>query len=130
MKTILVDAVNTLIVKEGDSYVVSPSLHRLLEQFPDRKIIVTNADDAQMVQFGLDTAPYKVFTCKHSPEKTDPAYFRHLIEHFGLAAENCVYFEHNPDAVKSAASIGISAYHFDPTARDLPALAAFLEKHI
>ena len=41
MKTILVDAVNTFVIK-GDG--IFKEMSELLEQYPNRKIILTNAD--------------------------------------------------------------------------------------
>lgn len=126
MKTILVDAVDTFVIEnEG----ISEEMHDLLEKFPNRKIIVTNADDAQMIEFGLTNMPYEVFTLKHNPDKTHPVYFERVLEHFSLTSDNVIYFEHNPDAVKSAESVGILSYRYDPEKKDMHALRDFLEKH-
>lgn len=127
MKTILVDAVNTFVIAgEG----INKEMHELLESCPDKKIILTNANDEQMAKFGLDKMPYEVFTLKHEPEKTDPKYFETMLAHFGLGKEEVVYFEHNPDAVKSAESVGIKAYWYDPERRDLDSLRVFLEENL
>jgi len=126
MKTILVDAVDTFVIEnEG----ISEEMHNLLETFPNRKIIVTNADDAQMIEFGLVNMPYEVFTLKHNPDKTHPVYFERMLEHFSLTSDDVIYFEHNPDAVKSAESVGILSYRYDPEKKDMHALRDFLEKH-
>ena len=79
MKTILVDAINTLVDKETGIF---QEMYELLERYPNRKIIVTNADDEQVKKFGLDTMPYEVFTMKHNPNKTDPLYFETLLEKY------------------------------------------------
>ena len=69
MKTILVDAINAFVLKgEG----IFTQMHELLEQYPNKKIILTGANDEQLKKFGLDKMPYEVFTLKHDPEKTDP----------------------------------------------------------
>jgi FMN phosphatase YigB (HAD superfamily) len=126
MKTILVDAVDTFVIEnEG----ISEEMYNLLETFPNRKIIVTNADDAQMIEFGLVNMPYEVFTLKHNPDKTHPVYFERMLEHFSLTSDDVIYFEHNPDAVKSAESVGILSYRYDPEKKDMHALRDFLEKH-
>ena len=126
MKTILVDAVDTFVIEnEG----ISEEMHDLLETFPNRKIIVTNADDAQMIEFGLVNMPYEVFTLKHNPDKTHPVYFERMLEHFSLTSDDVIYFEHNPDAVKSAELVGILSYRYDPEKKDMHALRDFLEKH-
>jgi hypothetical protein len=49
MKTILVDASKTLVI-DGK---IDEELYNLLETYPNRKIILTNADDEQLVAFGL-----------------------------------------------------------------------------
>jgi hypothetical protein len=64
MKTILVDAVDTLVI-EGKG-VFGPML-KLLQEYPNQKIIVTNADDQEMVEFSLTNAPFKVFSRQHKP---------------------------------------------------------------
>ena len=123
MKTILVDAVDCFMV-EGEG--IYQPLHELLEQYPNRKILLTGANDEQMVKFGLVGMPHEVFTLKHNPEKTDPKYFETMLQRFGLSKDEVVYFEHNPEAVKSAESVGINSYYYDPVKKDLEALKKFL----
>ncbi len=127
MKTILVDAVNTLII-EGQG--VFAEMHQLLETFPNQKIILTNANDEQIIQFGLDKAPYQVFSLKHNPDKIDPKYYEIMLETLKLNKEEVVYFEHNGQAVASARSQGINTYHYDSEKKDLVALAQFLKENI
>ncbi len=124
MKTILVDAVDAFVI-EGQG--IFKEMHGLLETFPNRKIILTGANDEQFKEFGLDKMPYEVFTLKHSPEKTDPKYFETMLKHFGLSKDDVIYFEHNPKAVKSAQSVGINSYYYDPDKKDLEALKKFLK---
>ena len=127
MKTILVDAINTFVIKgEG----IFEEMRDLLEKYPNKKIILTNADDEQMQKNGLDKMPYEVFTLKHNPEKTDPRYYETMLAHFGLSKDDVVYFEHNPNAVKSAESVGITSYHYDPEKKDLVALKDFLTENL
>lgn len=76
MKTILVDAAGTFVV-DGK---VDEKLHQLLENYPNKKIILTNANDEQIVTFGLTDLPYELFTLKHNPDKIDPVYFQKMIE--------------------------------------------------
>ena len=109
MKTILVDAVDAFVI-EGAG--VFKDMHDLLEQYLNRKIILTGADDEQFKTFGLDAMPYEVFTLKHDPEKTDPRYFELMLRHFGLHADDAVYFEHNALAVESARTARITSYHY------------------
>ena len=127
MKTILVDAVNAFVI-EGKG--IFKEMHDLLETFPNRKIILTGANDEQFKKFGLDNMPYQVFTLKHAPEKTDPKYYEMMLVHLGLSKDDVVYFEHNEDAVKSAQSVGIKTYHYDPDKKDLKALKDFLTENL
>ncbi|TAH33429.1 hypothetical protein EYC59_04845 [Candidatus Saccharibacteria bacterium] len=127
MKTILVDGISGLILKDGTLF---NELYELLEQYPNPKLVLTGANDEQWEEFNLDISPYEVFTLKHNPEKTDPAYFRTLLSRYGLQANDVVFFEHNPDAAKTAESIGIKTYFYDHTARDLVALKTFLDSSL
>jgi HAD superfamily hydrolase (TIGR01509 family) len=127
MKTIWVDAVDCFVSRTGEIFA---EMHNLLEAYPNRKIILTGANDEQLKQFGLAKMPYEVFTLKHNPEKTDPSYYVKMLEHFNLKKDDVVYFEHNPDAVKSARSAGIVSYLYDNDAKDLRALKEFLDKNL
>ncbi len=126
MKTILVDAVDTFVI-EGEG--IYQPMFELLETYPNRKIILTGANDEQFKKFGLDKMPYEVFTLKHNPEKTDPKYFELLLKHLNLQPEDVVYFEHNPEAVRSAQSVGITSYFYDLDKKDLVTLKRFLDKN-
>ena len=127
MKTILVDAINTFVIK-GQG--IDQEMFGILQSFPNRKIILTNADDEQMKELGLDKMPYEVFTLKHNPDKIDPKYYEKMLLHFNLKAQDVIYFEHNTDAVKSAQSVGIKTHHFDKDKRDVNTLKDFLEREI
>ena len=126
MKTILVDAVDCFVTEK----VIDQELYAMLEQYPNRKILLTGANNEQIVEFGLVSMPYEVFTLKHNPEKADPAYYQTMLAHFGLAAADAVYFEHAEPAVKSAQAAGITTYHYDEAKRDLPALKHFLDTNL
>lgn len=124
MKTILVDAIDGLVFKDGTIF---KEMLDMLEGFPNNKIVLTGADDQQFKHFRLGQVPYEVFTLKHNPEKTDPAYFKKMLDHYGLKANEVVYFEHNPEAVKSAQVAGIKTMYYDPDKQDLISLKAFLD---
>lgn len=127
MKTILVDVVDCLISKDGKLF---GEMFALLEFYPNKKIILTGANDEQFKIFGLDKMPYEVFTLKHNPEKTDPKYYELTLSHFNLKKEDVVYFEHSPEAVKSAQSIGVKTYFYNNDARDLASLKKFLDSEV
>lgn len=61
MKTILVDAVNTLVIKDEGIYKL---IYDLLETYPNEKIILTNANDEQLETFNFLNWPYKFFYTK------------------------------------------------------------------
>lgn len=127
MKTILVDAVDALVI-EGKG--IFKEMHELLETYPNKKIILTGANDEQFKKFGLDTMPYEVFTLKHNPEKTDPKYYEIMLKHFNLSKNDVVYFEHNKNAAESAQRAGITTYHYDSERKDLKNLKKFLDKNL
>jgi HAD superfamily hydrolase (TIGR01509 family) len=127
MKTILVDAVDTLVIEGVGIY---KPLNDLLDLYPNPKLVLTNANDEQIIQFGLADLPYPLFTLGHNPDKTDPDYFKQMLAHFKLQADEVIYFEHNPDAVRSAESVGITSHFYDADKKDLKALQKFLESQI
>ncbi|PIR13442.1 hypothetical protein COV49_02245 [Candidatus Falkowbacteria bacterium CG11_big_fil_rev_8_21_14_0_20_39_10] len=125
MKTILVDAINAFVVKgEG----IFDDMHKILEEYPNRKIILTGANDEEVKKFKLNNMPYEVFTLKHDPEKTDPKYYEAMLKHFDLDIKDVIYFEHNEDAVKSAQSVGINTFYYDKDKKDLISLKKFIDE--
>ena len=127
MKTILVDAIDAFVVETENGFEIFEPMRKMLDEFPNTKIILTGANDEQFKKFGLDKMPYKVFSLKHDPEKTNPEYYKKMLEHFNLTSDDVVYFEHNPEAVKSAQSVGIKTHFWDNEKRPLRELNIFLE---
>lgn len=127
MKTILVDAVHCFVSAKGQIF---DAMHSLLETCPNKKIILTNANDEEFKKFELDKMPYEVFSLKHNPEKTDPKYYGMMLSHFKLTKEEVVYFEHNSEAVKSAQSVGIKTLYYDSDKKDLRELNNFLSENL
>lgn len=127
MKTILVDAIHALVIKDEGIF---EEMHQMLEEYPNKKIILTGANDEQMEKFGLNKMPYEVFTLKHDPEKADPSYYTSMLQKFSLDATDVIYFEHDADAVKSAESVGIKTFHYDKDKQDLVALKVFLDENL
>lgn len=131
MKTILVDAVDCFVIEKDDgTFHIFKEMQDLLENFPNNKIILTGANDEQSKKFGLDKMPWEVFTLKHDPEKTNPEYFKIMLQKFNLSPEDVIYFEHNSDAVKSAQSVGINTFYYDNDKKDLTALKQFLDENL
>jgi len=127
MKTILVDAINGFVLEDGT---VFEQMYELLESYPNRKIVLTGANDEQIKHFGLDKLPYELFTQKHEPEKTDPTYFKTLLAKYALSPDEVVYFEHNLEAAESARSVGIKTCFYDHIAQDIKALKEFIDKNL
>jgi FMN phosphatase YigB (HAD superfamily) len=125
MKTILVDAIGAFI-EEGTG--IFQEMFDLLESYPNPKIILTGANDQQMDEFGLHDLPYELFTLKHNPEKSDPEYYRMMLDHFQLSPADVVYFEHGEKAKQSAESLGIKTFFYDSEKRDLVSLKKFLDE--
>jgi FMN phosphatase YigB (HAD superfamily) len=127
MKTILVDALHTFIIKGQGIF---KEMHSLLEEYPNIKIILTNADDKQMEIFGLHNLPYQVFTLKHNPDKTDQNYYKIMMKDLNLEAGDLLYFEHDLKSVEAARSVGINTYHYNSEQNDLNALKIFFDRNI
>ena len=126
IKTILVDGWNAFFTPDG----IFQEMYKILEGYSNPKIVVTSANDEQLIQFGINKSPYKVFTLKHNPDKVNPVYFITLLKQFELNKENVIYFEHNVDAVKSAESIGIKTFYYDKNKKDLVASKQFLDNNV
>ena len=124
MKTILVDAIDGLILKDGT---VFEEMHQLLEKYPNPKLVLTGANDEQFKEFNLNRSPYEVFTLKHDPEKTDSKYFEILLNKYNLKPSEVVYFEHNKEAAEVATQAGIKTMFYDCSKRDLKELKEFLD---
>ena len=107
-KVILVDAYHCLFTENG----INKEMQEILDSFPNRKIVLTNADDEQMLKFGIDKSPYEVFSLKHNPNKTDSGYYEKMLEHFHLKPSDCSYIEHNKDAITQAEKVGIKSFHY------------------
>ncbi len=125
-KVILVDAWNTFVTEAW----IDKEMQKILDRFPDKKIILTNANEEEKVQLGIINMPYEVFSLAHNPNKPDPEYYKKMLSHFHLDSTEVIYFEHNPDAVKSAESVGIKTMWFDKERRDLGELERFLRENV
>lgn len=130
MKTILVDAVYCFIIERNGKFEIFQDMYKLLEKYPNTKLILTGADDEGIKKYGLTNVPYEVFTLKHNPEKTNPEYYKILLKEYNLNKENIIYFEHSPEAVKSAQSVGINTFYYDSEKKDLEKLKKFLDNNL
>ena len=126
MKTILVDAWNTFVTEDG----MFQEMKDMLDEFDNKKIILTNANEEEKVKYGVVDMPYEVFTLAHNPNKADPEYYKKMLEHFSLKPDDVVYFEHNSEAVESAKSVGITTFHYNKEIKDMEAVRDFLNNNI
>lgn len=122
MKTILVDAVGCFI-SNGK---INKEMQELLDTYPNKKVILTNAYEQDFKNLGLDNVPYQVFTLNHNPEKTDISYYEKALALLELDEDDVVYFEHNAEAVDTALSVGINTHHY----KKLNVLKKFLDKNL
>lgn len=127
MKTILVDAIHCFVSKEGKIF---KEMFDLLENYSNRKILLTGANEQQRKDFCLENVPYELFTLEHNPEKTDPKYYEIMLNNFSFKKDDVVYFEHSIEAVKSAQSVGINTYYYDNDKKDLRSLKVFLDENL
>ncbi|MCX6793117.1 MAG: hypothetical protein NTY12_03745 [Candidatus Falkowbacteria bacterium] len=130
MKTILVDAVFAFIIESQDGFKIFEPMRQMLDEFPNKKIILTNASDEKFEEYGLNNMPYEFFTLKHNPDKIDSEYYKKMLGHFELKADDVVYFEHSPEAVESARSVGIKTFLWDNEKRPLEEPAAFIRQNV
>ncbi len=127
MKTILIDAVNTLVDKNTG---LNKELFTLLESFPNKKIILTGANQEQIQKYSLNTLPYKLFTLNHNPEKTNPEYFKIMLKHFNLTPQDTIYIEHKEQVVKIAQSLDITSHHYNTESKDVETIKIFIEQNL
>jgi len=125
-KIILVDAWNTFVTENG----IFEEMKEMLDSFSNRKIILTNANEEEKVEYGIVNMPYEVFSLSHNPDKINPEYYTKMLKHFSLSPTYVIYFEHNKEAVKSAKSVGIKTYWYDKDKRDLEGLRKFLKENL
>lgn len=125
MKTILVDAWNTFVKNNT----IDSDIYKILESYENQKIILTNANDKELINLGIVNMPYKVFSLSHNPNKDNKLYFIKLIEKYNLINSDLVYIEHNKEAVKSAISLGIKTHHYKPQ-ESTDELSQFLLKNL
>lgn len=105
-------------------------MNNIFVTYPNRKIVLTGANDKEFSQHGLDKIPYEVFTLKHNPEKSNPNYYKILLEKFDMIVEDLIYIEHNLEAVRSAESLNINVFHYNKDLRNINKLNQFLKINI
>ena len=76
MKVILVYVYHTLFIEKW----LDLKIKKILDSFKNKKIVLTNANDKQVISFGIDKSPYEVFTLKHNPNKNNIKYFEFFLK--------------------------------------------------
>lgn len=126
MKTILVDAWNTFVIESW----INKDMQDLLDTFPNKKIILTNANDEEKKKLWIINMPYEVFSLNHNPDKTWDWFYEKMLSHYSFEKNDVIYFEHNKDAVEKAKKAWINTYHYDKDKKDLQTLKIFLENNL
>ncbi|MCK5081246.1 MAG: hypothetical protein KAQ63_03710 [Candidatus Moranbacteria bacterium] len=126
MKTILVDAWNVLFLEDG----IFEEMHELLEKYPNRKIVLTNANEEEQKKFGIDKSPYEFFTLSHKPDKIDPVFYEKMLDNFNFKKEDVIYFENDKGFAESARLVGIKTYHYNKDEKNLSKLKEFLDLNL
>ncbi len=126
MKTILVDAWNTFVTEAW----VNTEMQKLLDNFPNKKIILTSANEEEKVKFGIVDMPYEIFSLEHNPNKTDIVYYEKMLDFFWFDKNEVIYFEHNKEAVEKAKETWINTFWYDKDKKDLVELEQFLRGNL
>jgi hypothetical protein len=105
-------------------------MKEVLDSFDNKKIVLTNANDEQIIKLGIDKSPYEVFTLKHNPDKIDENYYKIMFEKLDLDVEDVIYLEHSLEAIESARKNNIITYHYDKDEKDLVGLKKFIRDNI
>jgi leucyl-tRNA synthetase len=113
-KTILVDAVNTLFVKNGDELTLNLELAECLKSIDVTKIILTNAKDGVLVKLEdlIKEYNWKIFSLKFEPEKTDPEYYKIAVTELNIDIKNTIYFDHSEANLNSAKLSNINSFQY------------------
>jgi HAD superfamily hydrolase (TIGR01509 family) len=122
-KAILIDAVNCLFKK--DDWELNKELVEMLMKTGKKVIVVSNTQNEVMDE-SLEQTPFEFFTQYKNPEKSNPSYFKKLLEEYHLKPEEVSYLDHKPENVKSAQSLGISAQQY----KNNKEANTFIEKNI
>ena len=112
--TLLIDAINCLVTKQGEELSLNSELFEYLKTLPNKKIVVTNAKNEILIKIKelLKDSDFEVFSLEFDPEKTNPEYYRILKEKLNLDLSKTFYFDHSVDNLESAKQIGFESVQF------------------
>jgi leucyl-tRNA synthetase len=113
-QTILVDAINTLFIKQEDGLVLNTELADYLNYLDAQKIIVTNAKDEILTKLEelIKDYSWKIFSLKFNPEKTSPEFYQIAIKELNLDVTNTIYFDHLPANLEAAKYNNINCFQY------------------
>jgi len=108
-KTILVDGMGCIY---DEQFKPNQHLLNILNSFNNQKILVVN----KFREKGYNTVRTNISQAFSLEEKeinkNNPEYWKTLMSKFNLSPENSLYFEHNPENVKTAKILGIKSIHY------------------
>lgn len=114
MKTLLVDAVRTIITSDAeynyDTWWLNKDLADFLKNTKDiRFIVVTNAPWIKLdkiIRYLSDYA-FEIYSLNKNPWKTQVEYRTKLMNEKSLNSSDCFYFDHKQENLDAAKQVGI-----------------------
>jgi HAD superfamily hydrolase (TIGR01509 family) len=103
-KTILLDGMYCLF---DESFTVNEEIMNRIQLYGKPVIIVTNAPREKLKTIAEKTG-FEVVTYEKNPVKTDPEFFKKLLEEKNLTADNCIYLDHDAANLTSAKEVDIA----------------------
>lgn len=114
MKTLLVDAVRTIISSDKEYTIDTWWLNKDLADYlitlnNCRIIVVTNAPDLKFAKIQRYLADYdfEIYSLENNPWKTDPEFFKKLLQDKKINASDCFYLDHKQENLEAAVMNGI-----------------------
>ena len=114
MKTLLVDAVRTIITSDKEYTIDTWWLNKDLADYLTtlnncRTIVVTNAPGSKLakIQRYLSDYDFEIYSLENNPWKTDPEFFKKLLQDKQIEASDCFYFDHKQENLEAAIMNGI-----------------------
>ncbi|MBS3099248.1 HAD-IA family hydrolase [Candidatus Pacearchaeota archaeon] len=105
IEAILVDAINCLISKDGK---LNEELAKFLEATKTKIIVTTNADSEKIMPL-LKDYKFEIFSLMKKPEKSNPEYFKKLLEKYKFDKNKIIYFDHKTENIFAAEKLGIKS---------------------
>ena len=129
VETILVDAVFCLIHKGDEGLSLNTELCDFLEAQNKQIIVVTNAKDSVLLEIKklLEHTKFVVFSLQFNPEKTDPEYYKKLIQMYSLDLSKTIYIDHSLDNIAASTQCGIETYQYVDNQETIDFLKARIE---